>query len=273
MKNIGIVWKEAGSIIGRRPTIALPFIIGCLVNVAVIFLLYLAPQRPILSILGPPIRVFFGEQFLHYPNNFILLPKLFSYAEIVTAALFGMLMTAVGVGMIADVKRGVRASFFINLIRAFKRYFALFSVWLLTFGLITGVSKLMPFVLKPINSKGVGFLVISIYFVMNILINLIFVYSIILIIVKRKKLIPALKQGVVLFTKLFVPTALLAVLPSLLYLPVLVLKTKVYFFINNIFPEMILIVLLIGAGLVAFIEFIIYLSLTILFINKEGADV
>ena len=51
------------------------------------------------------------------------------------------------------------------------------------------------------------------------------------------------------------------------------IKIKVYFFINNIFPEMILIVLLIGAGLVAFIEFIIYLSLTILFINKEGADV
>jgi hypothetical protein len=271
MKNVLNVWKEAGEIVGRRPTVILPFLIACVVNLAAIFFLYLAPQRPVLTLLGPPIRTFFSEYYLHYPNNFILLPRLCNYAEIIIAGFFGMLMTAVGVGMIADVKRGVRASFFINLVRSLKRYFALFGIWLLTFGLIFGFSKLIPLIFKPAGGLA-GFFIMIIYFFANILINLLFAYSIIAVIAKGMKFIPAIKKGIFLFFKFFLPTLFLAALPSLLYLPIVMLKSKTRFLIDNVFPEMVLIVLLIGAVLVAIIEFIIYLSLTVLYINKEGGN-
>ena len=92
MKIIGDVWKEVGRIVAKRPTVALPFLIAGLINAIALYILYLAPQHPVSALLAPPIRVYFGEQFLHYPANFLLLPRLFYAGEMVIDAFFGMFM-------------------------------------------------------------------------------------------------------------------------------------------------------------------------------------
>jgi len=269
MRQICSVWKEIGSIVSRRPTVVLPFFVAGIVNAIVLYVLYLAPQRPVALLLGPPIRVFFGAQYLHYPLNFVLLPKLFNYAQIAINGLFGMLMTAVGVGMIADVKNGERASFLINALRALKRYFALFAVWFLTFVLVTGATRLLSLILKP-AAGPLGFLALIFYFLIATFVNMVFVYAVLHIIIKKKTLMSALRDGLLIFWRLLVPTALLVVIPVLLYLPIVILKAKVNFMINNVFPEMVLVVLYSGIILATLIEFVIYASLTILYLNKEG---
>lgn len=269
MKQIGAVWREIGNIVSRRPTVTVPFLITGLLQALALYLLYLSPQRPITLVLGPPIKVFFGEQYLHYPLNFVLLPRIFNYAEIVINAFLGMFMTAVGIGMIADTKGGQRASFLINALRALKRYGALFAIWFLTFGIVTGFSKVLSLLMRPAGGL-LGFLMLIFYFLLTVLVNLLFVYSIFLVIIKKKSLIFAVREGLLIFGRLFVPTVLLAMIPTLLYLPIVILRAKVIFLINNVFPEMVLAVLYCGIVLGTLIEFIVYASLTILYINKEG---
>jgi len=269
MKQIGAVWKEIGNIVSRRPTVIVPFFITALIQTTALYILYLAPQRPVTFLLGPPIKVFFGNQYLHYPLNFVLLPRIFNYAEIAINGILGMLMTAIGVGMISDTKGGERASFLINGLHALKRYFALFAIWLLTFGIVTGISKVLTLVLRP-TFGALGFAILIFYFLLTVILNLLFVYSIFLIIIKKKSLITAIREGILTLGRLFVPTLLLVIIPTLLYLPIVILKSKTVFLINNVFPESVLVVLYSGIALGALIEFIAYASLAILYINKEG---
>ena len=64
-----------------NPAVYLPFLIFALIELTALIVLFLAPRSPANVLLGPPIRRLYGEQFLHYPYDLTLLPKLYYYAQ------------------------------------------------------------------------------------------------------------------------------------------------------------------------------------------------
>jgi hypothetical protein len=267
MKNLFSTWKETFALLNKRPKIIIPFLVTGILNIIAIYLLYYAPQRPVSFVLGPPIIRFFGEKFLHYPTNFLILPKLVNYAELAIGALFGMLMTAVAVHMIWDVKNGERALFFVNLIRSLKRYISLLVIWGISFGILTGVSKILSKTpaLKTIP-KGQF---ITLYFFIAVLINMLLIYAVPLLIIKKRNLFGALSHSIVVLAKSFFTTLILVAVPSLFYLPVIMAKSKTVTLIDKFFPEIILTVLITGVIVSIISELIITTSITVLFLNKE----
>lgn len=259
------IWKETFNLLRERPKIILPFLVLGIVNALLLYLLYLTPQRPVAYVLAPLVRTFLGEKFLHYPFNLFILPKLFYYGQLLVYAFVGMLMTAVGVGMVGDAFQGKGSSFLINFIRSFKRYFALLGVWILTFGVTVLFLQIFP---KQDKFMNLG--IVSASFLLSIFVQILFIYTIPLIIIERRKFFAALKNNFIFLIKVFIPTVLLIILPSLFYLPVLIIKDKMGFLTKQFFPEIVVGVLGLGLLTSFIIDFWVTLSTTVLFVKKEG---
>ncbi len=140
MKNertpLSSVLKTTWALWRRRPGAVLwPFFWVAAAEAAALVFLHLAPRPPVLRLLGPIIRRYWGEAYLHYPLDLVLLPTLFQKAQVAVGLLLGPLMAGAAVWMIsrlaADggaaprVAEGVRV--------ALRRFFAVFAVAALVF--------------------------------------------------------------------------------------------------------------------------------------------
>ncbi|MBN2483170.1 MAG: hypothetical protein JXD21_03055 [Candidatus Omnitrophica bacterium] len=261
-------WRDTWRIIRKQPVVFLPFIISGAVSLLVLYILFLAPQRPIAYLLAPPIRAIAGEKFLHYPFNFVLLPNLFRLGDLAVSAFLGMLMSAVSVGMVADVYSRRTPSFLISLIVGFKRYFALVLLWIISFGIIAVVMKFLPhlFNLQARLGKS-AFVAVSLC--VSIVVQSLFVYMLPILIIDRKKLWGAFLENIRMLLSRLVPTVILVALPSLLYVPMLILKSYASLFARTGFPESVLIILAVGVIAALVIDYWITISITVYFLKNK----
>jgi hypothetical protein len=268
VKTVIEIWRETFSLLKKHPVMVYPFCVTAAANLLSLWLVYLAPQRPVSYILAPPVRVFFGEKFLHYPLNFFILPKLFGYAEIVVSALVGILMVALSIGLISNAVKGEKTSLLVNFNKAIRRYFALLGIWAINFIFIVLISKIILKIFSA-TALGRGLIQSVAYFFLVIFAQVLFIYVTPVIIIKKKKLFPALKENFIILKKIFFSTVALVVLPAFLYLPMVMIKAKTIFLANKLFPEIILALLVIGALISVFIELVVTVSTTLLFLRTK----
>lgn len=236
----------------RHPALFLPFLIFAAIETAALIILYLAPRMPLRLAFGPLIKTLWGEAFLHYPANFILLPKLASLSRLGLAIIFSSLLTGMAVAIVYAIHNkkgiGLRQAFR----QALKQYASLFVVVLL-FSLSYYFSiKLISFLLAKYFMAGhtrllfiparlwIGPIMFVVNFIAALFIQGIFVYAIPLLIIGKKKVIPAITGSAALFGKLFFETLILIGLPMLLYVPVIILTDKSSFLISRVAPESVL---------------------------------
>ncbi|MFH1771991.1 MAG: hypothetical protein ABH872_04170 [Candidatus Omnitrophota bacterium] len=267
MKQIFETWRKTFRMLCKHPRIMLPMAIGAALNVLFLYLLYLAPQRPMYYLLGPPVKTFFGERFLHYPFNFYILPKLFSYAEVASGAFIGMLMVAVTIGMVAQVVKGERPSLLVNLIRGIRRYFSLIGIWLIIISLIFIIGKAAVKIIPP--SSGIASLfVIAGLFMAAVSVHMIFIYVVPLLIIRQKSFFSSIKENAILLKNLFIPTVMLVMMPAFMYLPFAFLKAKPVFLANKFYPEAVFFFLIAGIIASVLLDMLITVSTTILFLER-----
>jgi len=239
---------------------------------------------PFKLLLGPPIRTFWSENFLHYPTNFLLLPKLESLSRMGLGVVFGSLLTAMAVIMVFDAFHHKHVKLANALKPALKKYLSLFTLILaLTLALYI-LSKIITIGLLKYFMAGhtrllflkAGLWLGQISFCLNFLIALFiqaaFIYCIPILMIEKEKLLKSMVKSFRLFKKFFIPTIILVGLPMLLYIPIMVLNSNTAFLIQKLFPEFILwvaILNIIVSSLV--IDALITVSTTILYLeNKEG---
>ena len=112
MKTLKKIAGKLSRLIKKYPNVIIPFAVMGVLDFITLYILYLAPQRPVSIALAPPIRAFWGEQFLHYPMNILLLPKLYNYAHMVLLATVGIVTTGAAIGMIHEASFGVKPKVF-----------------------------------------------------------------------------------------------------------------------------------------------------------------
>jgi hypothetical protein len=259
-----------------QPKLFIPYICFVLVELAVLFLLYVAPRHPFNVVLAPPIKAFFGEPFLHYPTNFLLLPKLSSLSRNFLSCILGALMTGFAVLMVSDAYNHKTVRPAASLKTAFKKYISLFTVVLIITGLFFGLLKLVETgfaSLLFLKSKvWLGPAMIGINILVVLLVQGLFAYAIPLLMLENNKLFQAMARSVGIFFKLFIPTAVLIGLPLLTYIPIIVLQYNTPLLISKVFPEAVLYVCVIAAILNSFvIDLLITLSTTVLFLQNRDS--
>lgn len=261
-------WKETIRIFGQKKGILLPFFIVGLVDVFLLTIIYLAPQPPFSAILGPPIKVFWGERFLHYPLNLFLIPRLFDIAHIISTALIGVLMTGAAVKMLEEVHRGSSPDFGRGLTKSLRVYLKIFVIWLVMFALVSAIFRLLPLIFRFKHGAALV-LVLGAGLLISILIQAIFIYAIPAVIIEEKKIWQAIKRSVSFCLGNFVPTLILVGLPTVIYIPILILKGKLSLSMSKVFPEAVLIFSGLGIIISIIMDCLITCSTTILFLNQR----
>src|SRR3989338_3524603 len=91
------VYKHAFLVLKKNPTIWFLFLAISVVDLISLALLFLSPSPPVSFVLAPVIERFWGEKYLHYPNNFLLLPELFRLTHFAILTVFGVFVTGIAV--------------------------------------------------------------------------------------------------------------------------------------------------------------------------------
>ncbi|MFH1413950.1 MAG: hypothetical protein ABIG56_03810 [Candidatus Omnitrophota bacterium] len=281
MNQLIKIYEKTITAIRKYPFIFFPFLLYALLQAIALVIIYIAPRDPFNKILAPPIRTFWGERFLHYPTNFILLPKLFSIAQFGLAVIIGSLITGLVVALVLNIfdkrKPGLRQGLF----TAVKRYIPLILITFLVLALFRFSTKFIVFLLTKYFLAGherllflggrlwFGPLLLLTNFACAILIQALFIYSIPVLIIERKNFITSLFRGVILFKRWFMQSLILVGLPMFAYLPILLLQFKTSYLINNFSPESILLVTSLGIVVSSLvIDPLVIISTTFFYLSK-----
>jgi hypothetical protein len=231
-----------GSAVRQNPKILYPFLIFAGLELLSLIFLYLIPRMPLRTVFGPIITTFWGDQYLHYPQNFLLLPKLASLARSNLSVLFGSLLTGVAVAFLYKM----------SFAKAFQKYInLLFIVFILTFSYFifhkavsllllkyfaTGHEKLLfwgpDLWLGPIQSVINQTLVL--------ILQALFIYAIPILLTTDKKFIAAILASFRFFFKNMGISLLFAGVPMVIVSPLIFLNYNGVYLMVKIAPEVIL---------------------------------
>lgn len=278
------IWSMTFKMLLKYPRILLPFFITAVVQGLVLTILFYFPRPPFVSIFGPPIKAFFttkaysGARFLHYPDNFLILPQLFYYGQVLTMITVGVVMFGMAMGMVYQANtEGETVKIFGNLNRSVRRYLALAGIWIITFILSLLILRLPVFLIvkfmqptpfAKILFVSLPYLGIFIAFLLEAL----FIYAYPAIIIERRKFFGAIKRSFSMSKKIFLTTVILIATPRILEIFVILARQKLKGLMNLTFPE-ITVGVLAGAIVVAFItDSLVFLTTANLFVLAKETE-
>jgi len=265
-RQIVEVYRQVFSLFKKNPTIWLPFIFLGFVNFVALMVLYLAPSPPFSYILAPIIRTFWGEQFLHYPDNFILLPRLFHHANVFVISLISVFITGIVIKKIeSENTSGESVSTQVAARAVWRRYISLFVVWVVSFSLSMGLLKVVLAVTPRIFALQFGISLLTLV-VMQAL--LCFLPPAILI--SQKGFFKSSWEGLVFGARHWVLTSVMIFLPVLLVTAISFLKAFTPMVIR-FSPEVVLWILVFGVAISIMVDLVVTSAVTVLFLKQEGS--
>jgi len=241
-----------------HPILMFPFVIFGAIDAFIFTIIFLAPRKPFLAALGPVISTFWGEKFLHYPYNFLLLPKLESFSRMGLTVIFASLLTGTAVAMIHEAYRKKPIKLGHSFKLALKKYVYLFVAVLFFTGmfyLIIRVANafLIHYFLSAGRSRsflmtqfGLGPIVLCVNLFISIFVQAAFNYIIPVLMIENKKFFKSISVALALFERLFLFTLLLVGIPLLAYIPIIILNYNTILLIRQVFPELVLMISYLG---------------------------
>lgn len=273
-------WSSTFELIVSHPQLLIPFALIAFLEAIGLEILYFIPRNPFVNLMGPIIRKFYGEAFLHYPGNLYILPKLFYYAQIVVYVIAGVVLSAVTVNMVKNyrTKVAVNAKALAN--NAAKRYPAYLLFGILVIALSILIRRADTFLFHKsmiraaahfpqlVQKAGPIALMLTLFFA-HVLLNTLMILTIPILVIKRSSLIRAVGESLHLGIRYFFTVFATILVPYALYLPVLFLKSFPVPIANQLFPEMVLVITAIGIVVSLFVECFIIVSITQLFMERS----
>jgi hypothetical protein len=251
-------FQKAFHLFKTSPILLIPFVTFTIIESFALIIIFFSPRKPFLFVLGPLISKIWGERYLHYPYNFLLLPKLIAFSKMGLVIVFDSLLIGMAVFMFQDAfnKKPIRTV--VSLMSALKKYLYLSTIVLIFTVLFYLIIRTMNgglfYYFATIRHKfsnpnakiWLAPVLLSLNFLVAVFIQASFIYSIPLLIIEKHNFLKAIFKSFALFKKLFIYTILLVGLPMLIYTPIIVLNYNTVFLIKKFSPELIPIISFIG---------------------------
>lgn len=268
------VYHQIIQVLKSQLKLLVPFGIFAAVESVVLTFVYLAPRVPFRAVLGPPIRAFKGEMFLHYPVNFLLIPEVSSFMRNVLTVVLGSLLAGTAALMIRQAFWKKTVVFTASVGEASRKYFQLAAI-ILVIALILQYSykgvglAVMKFV-PQVQWKGPVTIILSVLALL--IVQAFFAYAIAFLMLGNEQLFKAMWKSFVFCGKNIWQTFLIVTLPFLFYVPIIILQYKTAFLIDNVFPEIVLIIAYIGIIISSLIvDLFVTMSATLYYLNNKEA--
>lgn len=272
------IWSVTFKILAKYPRLLFPFFITALFEGLVLTALFYFPRFPLSIIFAPPIRAFFGARFLHYPSNFILLPQLFYYAQVLVTMTVGVVMFGAAMGMVYQAHtEGEKVKIFGNLNRSLRRYMTLAGIWLITFIISLIILRGPRFLIFKFLPPTTFFkILLQIFFyggiVLIFLIEALFIYAYPAIIIERRKFFSAIKRSFGISKGVFLTTLTLIIVPRILDFVVMMLKQNAVRLMNLTLPEITLVILAAGVAVTFITDSLVFLTTANLFVLTKETE-
>jgi hypothetical protein len=221
--------------ISATPALAIPFFFVGVFNFIWLFAVYFAPRYPVSIIMAPPIKKIWGGEFLTYPKNFVLIPKLYHYGELAIVFTLGLCATAYALWMLKCVYEDQKTfSSLRGVLKAITNYLKMAIVFVVLYYVIKGVAMLIFPILQPLFKINPHFvlLTVPVEILLIAVIQALFFFVFPGFIIGEKKFFKAIVQNFQLFSNNAGAVFILILLPSLLFLP-----GKALFIYNPIFAQ------------------------------------
>ncbi len=241
-------WLSSFYLIKSRPVLLLPFIVVAFLEAAALELIYFIPRKPALLVAGPIVRKFFGEQFLHYPANLIVLPRLFYYAQVIIYVFAGVFMAAIAVNIFKNAVTNlpVRPKAVIN--NALSRYISFFFFGVIMVAIFFLAQKADNFIfIRYMNFAGAHLprIILKLapvklallIFVSNVIAHTFMIFTIPVIVIEKKAVLAAICKSIFMGGRYFLTVFGLIFLPFLFYLPPVLMRSVLSELVTKAFPE------------------------------------
>ncbi len=260
-------------VIKRHPTVLMPFIIVAFFETMALEFIYFATRKPISIIAKPIIRKFFGEAFIHYPGNIIILQNLFYYAQVIIYIFALLSLCAMAINIFKNTREGLPVKVKALVKNIAGRYFSYFI-----YGII---AVLLVYILRKANSyisikilhlvgkyvsqgiRNILSLMLSFsLFILNIIMQVFLVLTIPIIVLYKKPLLKALVMSISTGFRNFIVILSLISIPFVIYFPISILKSISTFVIDKTFPEMNVYITILGIIMSVFLDCFIFICAT-----------
>jgi hypothetical protein len=262
----------------QHPVILFPTATLAFIQLLLLEILYFAPQKPLSIFFGPLIKSIWSEEYMHYPQNLILLPKMFYYVQIIIYLVLGSFFLAFTSKIVSVLNVHPR----VNLKSSFKEtlstyihiFFASIISYILFQILANGYVKILNYIIniKPFGAsvsfwnKTLLWTIPYFQFLLGILASTLIVYVVPIIVIEKLKIFPAILKNFRVLFHSFPTTILIVGLPSLFYLPILALRNNVPFLMHSLAPEIQLIVIILSLLISMGVDLMIIVSTTTLYL-------
>jgi hypothetical protein len=264
-----------------NPIILLPFVTIAFIQMLILEILYFAPQFPLVTFFGPLIQKLEGEVFLHYPQNLIILPKWFQTAQFFIYIFISSFLIGVAIAIIANINNNKKSSFGMAARQTLSQYVHLVLAAIMTFAVFYFFSSVYSMIIRralQIQSKTGIFYIMKAtviygapYFnlLIGVLVTAIFAFLFPIIIIEKKKIFSALILNFKSLWKSFWFLFFVVLIPTLFYVPVILLRNNLGAVIHLTFEGMRMIVLILSTLVMLFIDATVYTAITTLYLLKK----
>lgn len=283
--SVASVYRSVAGLLSKRPGILLPFCVVSGLEIFALLTVYLIPQTSLSALLGPPIRSFYGEIYLHYPMDLLLLPKLFQHVQTAVALFVGSWMSASVVAFIsAESQAGSAGLKWYSYSKSvLSRYPAIFVVSLLSFLLakysMTGTQIVFrwavnhfPNVMGHLSLRWWSLVILAISLGIALTVEILFAYVIPALIIEKKSLWKAFGRSLAVLKRNFLVTLVLVGVPVFLYFVSVLIRGAIPGLIERTFPEISLGILFASILVSFLINSAIMTSVTILFLYQRQRE-
>lgn len=278
-KKIIPLLRNAVNTIMLNKIIFLPFCIVAFAQLLVLEVLYFMPRFPLKIFFGPIVSKLWAESYLHYPLNLVLLPKIFQYVQIPIFILLSSYCIAVLCNIIYSINNNKSISIknvfketssrYVHVVVAAMISYLLVMVLINTYGLAVNRALQIQsesgifYILKRIVLDGSPFFSLMI----SVTVTVLFAYVIPIIVLEQKRLFSAIINNFKSLWGNFWFTYIVVLVPSLFFVPVLLLRKSVA--VNSMLPEVNVLMIVLSVIVSAVIDTIIYTSITSIYLLKR----
>ena len=257
-----------------NPIIALPFITLTFIQLLIIEILYFAVRNPLSSFFNPVINRLWGEIYIHYPFNFVIIPKLFQYTEYPTVIFISSFYVCVAIAIISLINNNKKINLSIVYREVSQQYVHIFLAALLSFGIFWGSQSLYsllilkawgvssikgPFyILKTAVLEGTPYF----FLLISILVTTAFSFVFPIIVIEKKRITHALYENFSLLKKSWKIIFFVILIPMMAYVPVMLLRNNLAPLAEATFPEVRIIILIASVIIITWIDLTIYTAIT-----------
>ena len=259
------IYKKTITAIKQNPTVIILFMMLGLMDFFALIILFLSHSEPLSIVLAPIIRAFWGSRFLHYPDNFLLLPKLFNHAHLVILATAGILFSGIVTKKVEAYSNGKDIHTGQALVPVLKKYIVLVLAWGLTYFIYSLIiRKALP--LFHLKSPWIQLLI---GYVFGVVMQAAFAFIIPSLLLSEQGLWKDLMLGLKLGVKYLGITSLVIAFPILLIAVSSIFKMLTPYYVS-FNPEIVLVVLGVSLVLSTVVDMVVTTSTVILFLKVRN---